>query len=54
LVDSALEVGEVYDAKILPMSLLIDRQGEVRSLRLKPFEPGQLEAGIETLLSEGP
>jgi peroxiredoxin len=54
LLDTSLDVGQVYNAKILPKTLLIDRQGVIRYTRLAPFDPGELEAEVQTLLSEGP
>lgn len=53
LIDSALEIGQVYDTRILPLSLLLDREGIIRVIRVTPFEPGTLPAEIEGLLSEG-
>jgi peroxiredoxin len=52
LVDSSMKVGEAYDARILPKSLLLDRQGTVRLVHETPFEPGQLAAQVEALLAE--
>ncbi len=51
LVDSSLGVGEAYQAKILPLSLLLDRQGIVRYKRETPFAPGELATQIAILLS---
>ena len=53
LVDSSLEVEQVYDTRIWPLSLLLDREGVIRIIRVTPFEPGTLPGEIETLLREG-
>jgi len=50
LVDPGLTVRKSYDTRVLPLSLLIDREGIVRYQRVTPFEPGQLSAKIEALL----
>jgi peroxiredoxin len=54
LVDPALKAGQTYDTRILPLSVLIDRQGVVRYKRVTAFEPGDLPARIEALLDENP
>lgn len=53
LVDSSLTLRRAYDTRILPLSLLLDRQGLIRTIQVTPFDPGQLPAQIETLVSEG-
>ena len=50
LVDPRLSLRRSYDTRILPLSLLIDREGVVRYQRVTPFEPGDLSAQIEALL----
>lgn len=52
LVDGSLRVGDAYNAKILPKSVLLDRQGVVRLIHETVFEPGQLTAQVEALLAE--
>lgn len=54
LADASLKAAQAYDTRILPLSLLIDRQGIIRYLRVAPFEAGQLSAQIEALLNEEP
>jgi peroxiredoxin len=50
LVDRSLKTSRTYDTRILPLSLLLDRDGIVRYQRVTPFEAGQLEAHVEVLL----
>jgi peroxiredoxin len=50
LVDRSLRASRAYDTRILPLSLLLDRDGIVRYQRVTPFEAGQLEARLEGLL----
>jgi thiol-disulfide isomerase/thioredoxin len=52
LLDSSMRVGDAYQAKVLPKSILLDRQGIVRLVRETVFEPGQLTAQVEALLAE--
>jgi len=52
LVDNNLRVGDAYEAKVLPKSVLLDRQGIVRLVHETVFEPGQLTAQVEALLAE--
>ncbi len=53
LVDSKLILAQAYDTRILPLSLLLDRRGIIRTVQVTPFDPGQLTTQIETLLKEG-
>lgn len=52
LVDRSLETSQAYDARILPLNLILDRQGTIRSLRAAPFQPGELLAEVEAILAE--